>query len=232
MIDTKDAPPFAGVYSAREAALYIRATLARSPSFPRINTQHISRWAREELGGRKVKRQPSIPGFINFPELVSFRMVAALRAKGVSSKDIKLAHTWLREKRDWQYPFAMEPVWVGDPDIFADEDTQAAIARFWESHPDFIKDIFIPVESNYHGLSFEVDRQAATWTPLEGIVLDPARQFGEPCIAGTRVPTGTLRAFHLGGDSVDTLARAYGLPLAQIESAMSWEAILEKSAAG
>ena len=232
MIDTKDAPPFAGVYSAREAALYIRATLTRSPSFPSINTQHISWWAREGLAADDFGPRSGGPGFINFLELVSYRMVATMRAYGISSRDIQIAHALLRERWEWRYPFAMEPIWIGAPDIFVHiGDTPVAVTRFWQASLEFMRDFLIPVESGFHGLRFDVDDEATTWTPYEGVVLNPRLQFGEPCIEGTRVPTETIWAFYQSGDSVDMLAEMYSLPSPKIEAAIAWEETIARSAA-
>ena len=47
-----------------------------------------------------------------------------------------------------------------------------------------VKDYLIPVS----GLRF-TDHVAAGWSPQHGVVLDPAVQFGEPCIHHTRIPT-------------------------------------------
>jgi uncharacterized protein (DUF433 family) len=231
MIETKDASPFAGVYSTREAALYIRATLVQPPRFPRINTQHVSWWAREGLGGGDFEPNGSSPDFINFLQLVSYRMVAAMRAYGISSRDIRIAHALLRERWKWHYPFAMEPIWVGAPDIFVHiGGTPVAVTRFWQSSLEFMRDFLIPIETGFHGLSFDGDNQAKTWTPSEGVVLNPRLQFGEPCIEGTRVPTETIWAFYQSGDTVDTLAEMYRLPRPKIEAAIAWEEKIARSA--
>jgi uncharacterized protein (DUF433 family) len=232
LITTTGSPAFAGAYSSREAALYIKATFSGSPIFPKLYPQHLSWWSKEGLGGGDKARKEGSTKFINFLELVSFRMIAAMRAQGISRKDIKLANALLKEKWGWEYPFAMQQMWVGSPDIFVEiYRAPVAVTRFWQSAFQLMREFLIPIVNDFHGLSFDTGQQAIAWSPSEGVILDPSLQFGEPCIVGTRVPTETVWAFHQAGDSVATLAKAYSLSLNQIEAAIRWEDRIAESAA-
>jgi len=231
MVASKEAPEFLGVYSSKEAALYIKATLTRTPKFPRLNTHHLSWWARKGLGEPSSIGAESEPRFFNFLELISFRMVATMRAHGILSHDIQLAHRLLQQRWGWNYPFAMEPIWICSPDVFVEiQGVPVAVTKFWQSALELIRDFLTPIENDFHGLTFDIEQQATTWTPSNGVLLNPKIQFGEPCIKGTRVPTETIWAFYQAGDSIDTLSRMYGLPKSKIESAITWEEKIAKSA--
>ena len=204
--------------------MYIKATYLASPGFPRISAQHLAWWSKEGLGGAEFQHGPGRISFINFLELVSFRMIATMRANGVSIKDIRLANELLRKKWGWSYPFAMQQVWVGAPDLFVEiQDTPVAVTRFWQSALDLVRKYLIPVSSEFHGLSFDANQLAVAWRPWEGVLLDPGMQFGEPCIEGTRVPTETVWAFYQAGESVDYLAQIYQIPPDMIKAAIGWE---------
>jgi uncharacterized protein (DUF433 family) len=61
---------------------------------------------------------------------------------------------------------------------------------------------------------------------LEGaygrILIDPNVQFGEPCIAGTRIPARTIYRCYKGGDSIDYIARSYDIDARCIEAAIAY----------
>lgn len=220
-----------GAYSVKEAALYIKATLKRSPVFPRISTHHLHWWIREGLVDGDRSKYDASGEFVNFLELVSFRMIAMMRAFGIKSKDIQLAHNLLRQRWGWSYPFAMEPVWVAKPDVFVRiGNVPVAVTRYWQGALDLMDEFLLPVQVGFHGLTFDPNEQAATWTPSEGVILNPKIQFGEPCIQGTRIPTETIWAFNQAGDGTDILMYMYGLPQFKIEAAIAWEKKIASSA--
>ena len=224
-------PALEGVYSSSEAALYLRATFSGSPRFPRLHPQHLSWWSREGLG-RSDDERAGTSKFINFMELVSFRLIATMRAYGIPKGDISLAHDLLRAKWGWKYPFAMQQMWVGAPDLFVEIDgAPVAVTCFWQSALGLLREFLVPVVNENYGLSFDSLQQACSWSPAAGVLMDPGLQFGEPCIAGTRIPTETIWAFHQAGDSIDLLARMYDLPVEQITAAIQWEEKLAQFAA-
>ncbi len=102
-----------------------------------------------------------------------------------------------------------------------------SVIRHWQ----IAMDSFIHQVQPVHRLSFDMFTEAANWTPIKGVLLDPLVQFGEPCIQGTRIPTEVVLAFRQAGDSVRGIADAYGLSHAQIEEAIDWESKLQEAAA-
>lgn len=222
-----------GSYSFKEAALYIKATLKRKPVFPRLTTQHLHWWVREGLVDYEtIGDAASSDEFVNFLELISFRMIAMMRTYGVRSKDIQITHHLLQSRLGWDYPFAMEPLWVAKPNVYAElNDIPVAVNRFWQSAFDFIRDFWIDVDLGLHGLIFDDHQQAASWVPSSGVILNPRVQFGEPCIQDTRIPTETIWALFQAGDSIETLKHMYGLPLPKIQAAIDWEERVAKAAA-
>ena len=87
-----------------------------------------------------------------------------------------------------------------------------------------IKDVINPllVTLDYSGL----EKEASRWWPLGKdmpIVVDPARSFGEPIIAGSRVPTRVLYAAHRAGESESAVADWYGVSVAEVIAAIRFE---------
>ncbi len=215
--------PPAGTYSFQEAAFYVRATLKKTPEFPKLTTRHLHWWVRKGLvEGDLGTQAPS--DFVNFLELVSLRLIAAFRIHGITNKAIQTAHDHLQDRFGWAYPFAMQPLWVARPEIFVQlDDSPVAVSQYFQPAFTFMWTYLEPVGNELHGLTFNESEQATSWEPMSNILLDPYIQFGEPCIKGTRIPTETLWALHQGGDSTGTLAYMYDIPQSKVEAAIDWE---------
>jgi uncharacterized protein (DUF433 family) len=56
------------------------------------------------------------------------------------------------------------------------------------------------------------------------VVMDPRIRFGRPTITGHGTPTDMLLERHQAGDSIADLAEDYGLPVAEVEEALRYEA--------
>ena len=226
MIGEQLTEPFVGVYSVKEASLYIRATMERTPIFPRLTTHHLHWWLRQGLGSEQPTEPDANNTFVNFLELVSFRIVATMRALGVPSRQIVTAQDQLMARYGWNYPFAMHQLWVAKPDVFAQlEGVHVAVSRFWQATLAFMEEYLIPV----HGLIFDVNQQASEWRPSHGVLINPRFQFGEPCIEGTRIPTETIWAFYKAGDAIETIAQMYYLPTSKVQDALAWEEQIARS---
>jgi len=58
---------------------------------------------------------------------------------------------------------------------------------------------------------------------IPGIERDPERQWGEPCIAGSRVPVRAVHeAVELGGRPPEAAAEAFGVSLADVYRALTY----------
>ncbi|MCY3808185.1 MAG: DUF433 domain-containing protein [Gemmatimonadetes bacterium] len=79
------------------------------------------------------------------------------------------------------------------------------------------------VERDYDTLPFRLYPFRAAWSGNKPIVIDPRISFGRPTVAGSGVSTGALVDRIDAGETVETLARDYGLEIAQIEDAILYE---------
>lgn len=228
MIAEKTAEPFSGIYIAPEAALYLTATLTRDvPSYTLkhpISSRRVIHWIRVGL------TTPSLAGIggrellLSFEDLVSMRVIALLRAFGVSWPKIHKAEQWLREQTGYPRPFAIKRVWTETRDVFAEfpagfitasRHGQIAFVELFEEYLQSVEDMsFIP----HDGVNV-----AETWTPHDDVLMNPKIQFGDPCIKGTRLPTQILWRMYNGGDNIPYLSRAFLISEQQINNALEWE---------
>jgi uncharacterized protein (DUF433 family) len=210
---------FKGIYEVPEAARYLAASRMANEVY-RATSRHLIRWVRLGLVLPSLAEVPGRELLITFEDLVSMRIIAALRAAGISWPKIHSAERWLRDNTKKPRPFATELLWTSRSDIFAElQERLIAASRFGQLAMDMLRTYLIPV----HGLTFGEEQIATSWEPRDGILLHPLIQFGAPCIKGTRIPTRAVWGMVRGGDSVQRVAESYRVSEKEIEAAVNWE---------
>ncbi len=226
LTDASRAPTCSGVYFFDAVSGLLRATdhLARGDSHS-FSPQQISGWARKGFARVGVENVFSKRRFIRFPDLITLRMVAILRSHGISLAKTKMAHDYLVEALSIPSPFVNRALWVDDADIaediFANVDEMLITASRHGQLPftQLLKTKIVDAAN----MTYDDNDNAATWSPQEGIVIDPQIHSGSPCIEGTRIATNLLASMHGAGDSVAELADWYELDATQVQSALDWE---------
>lgn len=213
-------PTSLGTYSIPSAVLYVLATTGNGAKL-KLSTKHLYYWTRAGLAGGYLTGIRNKRLFINFRDLISLRVIAAMRANGMSHKQIMTAEKVLKNWYGHDYPFATMEFWTLPPkDVLIKEGgTILSASRHLQAAMDFIEEYMKPS----HNLSFDMFNISATWQPHKNVVLDPHVQYGESCISGTRVPTQVLWSFHEAGDSIESLSYFYGIQKGRIEDAIAWE---------
>jgi uncharacterized protein (DUF433 family) len=85
------------------------------------------------------------------------------------------------------------------------------------------------LEATLSGVRYE--NSLAVWCDIRPFArIDPAIQFGAPCVAGTRIPTTQFAEFVAAGESQNRLANLYELPPAWVYEAVEFERELAKAA--
>lgn len=214
--------PFTGIYGVPDAARLLRVTMPDSPHFQiPISSRKLIYWIRSGLSDPDLREIHGNELLITFEDLISMRIVAALRASGFSFQTIYVTEKWLREVTRSRYPFATEKIWAGT-EIF----TQFGEALLGASRTtrgqyafDFIRESLV----NVHDVEFGRNNLVSAWIPRTGIRIDPQIQFGAPCIDKTRITTETLWSMVNSGDSVANVAHWYDLDVEVVNNAVAWE---------
>lgn len=212
---------FEGIYEVPEAARYIATTTTiLAPPLRHITSRNLLSWIRAGLSLPSLASVPSRQMVIAFEDVISMRIIALLRAAGISFRKIRQAERYLRELTGHPRPFATEQVWIGHTHIFSEFEAYViAASKSGQIAMDFIKDDLRSV----HGLSFNANHVASSWTPYRDVLLCPTIQFGRPCIDRTRIPTRTVAAMARAGDSIEFIAESYQLATGELEHAIEWE---------
>ena len=221
--ETISTPSPQGIYDVPEAARYLRATSHAEELYP-VSSRKLIGWIRRGLASPDLSDVEGRELLIEFEDLVSMRVVAALRAVGVSWREIRATNQWLRDEPGHARPFATEFLWTGQGQLFV-EWTERLISgsRNGQVAFELLREYLIPV----HGLNFDsLSQVAISWEASRGVVLEPEIQFGAPCIKGTRIPTRTIVGMIEAGDSPHWVAQAYGISPEEVQAARDWESRL------
>jgi len=198
-----------GVYSLAELRSYVAFEGSRKEGSRTLD------WLTHALN--PVERAPRRPNY-TFGDLVSLFVVRELRRRGVRVHVIRAAEGFLRRKWKTDRPFVSEEIKTDGRRVFTDDwpgmgQIESADMGGQQVMRELIKDRLTTVEYD--------DGNAAYWTPMPGILIDPRVQFGEPVIAGTRVPVEAVEGIARRAD-IETAARRLGISLSAARSARAF----------
>jgi uncharacterized protein (DUF433 family) len=205
-----------GIYRQSEAALLagLRPTTVR-------------RWLQLERGADSLAAVTERP-LVSFLDLISLRAIAALRRAGVPLQQIRKGIHGMRKQLGIKHPLASESFPTDGLRLYFMENAlpKDNTGQQWAAEElvrDYLRDVkYGPVGRNC--------RLATSWEP-PGIVLDPLRQHGAPCIAGSRVRVAVLHQYVEAGDSPEHLATLFELDLATLRQGLQWYEGLQRRAA-
>lgn len=213
-----------GIYRSATAATYLRVAIPeRFQRFRPPTRQRIEHWV--EAGLVSPDGDTWHPGrlLLNFPDLVTCQAVGLMRDANLPMAKIRRAVAFLSYGGTRRWPFAYRDIWYSGFDIVERVD------------PDFVLSAIRPGQLGWaialDGMASLRDRlrwadnsgKALWWEPRDGIRLDPEIQFGKPCVAGTRIPTGAIWGLRAAGETAESVADEYEIAVADVERAYEWE---------
>ena len=213
---------YAGIYLPTEAASYLRATFQQSQRPP--TSRRIHSWITSGLLARHLADVRGRERVIDFADLISCQAIASFRAAGISLQKIREAEQYFRKHYRVDKPFAHRAFWHSSRDIFAKlGEVLVAGTRAGQLALGILDDWVVPLRVDIAFASEDDLAAANEWKPDSQISLRPNVQFGQPCLAGTRIPTWSLWSYVTAGDSIEYVAKAYHLKVADVEQAVDWE---------
>ncbi len=176
-----------------------------------VSRQRIRRWLcgyrytyQDEKRWSTPLWRPQLPAFdgklaLGFRDLTEIRVVDALVTAGLSPRTVRRAICHAREYIDDERPLSTAKFRTDGRTIFleiADETKEPALFDLLKRQYGLHR-VLAP---SFKDLEFD-ENVAVRWWPLSRqrqVVIDPARSFGQPIVAGGGVPTAAL------ADAVDT----------------------------
>lgn len=213
-------PTFTGIYGIPEAATY----LSNTPTLTNgqgVNPAKLHYWIRTSVPHIAPSIFPTRQRLITFLDLVSMRIIVVMRSRNIKLREIREAENFLRKEFGLEFPFASKPLWTYGSHIYIEfEEHLLNASKYGQKAMNFLRKWLTKVEVD---MTFDRHDLASSWLLHSGVRIDPKIQFGEPCIDGTRVPTSALSNTVKSGDSIDVVAKSFGLSLAQVHNALQWE---------
>ena len=209
---SKDLDLGTGIYSIPDAVHIVGRSIGRATA------NQVRYWVREGLSGTVTIGGTSL---LTFQDLVSLEMVARFRRRGISLQAIRAADRNLRKRHpDLRRPFANLVFYTDGQNLWTvvgpTEDPQlleilGKVDQYaWHS----------AVETFAKEITF-TNGSATVWRPNKWVEINPRVQFGEPVVAGTRVPVRTVIA-NLEVGTPAEVADWYGLSRQQVNGARKY----------
>lgn len=209
-----------GLYGISDVAKYLKVTFPHADDL-NISTSKLRYWIQSGASHISDPQFPTSRRLVAFQDVISMRMIAILRAKGIPLSKIRDMETWMRRQYQTDWPFAFRPMWTYQSDVIIEFERQlVAATSAGQIVMEFIREWLEEIKLD---MTFDEDDIASTWVPCDGIRLDPDVQFGQPCVNGTGVPTRAIWSKIKAGDIPDLVAQLYDLSVKQVNDAIEWE---------
>ena len=201
---TRDAERFAG---ARPASVrrWLQGYRAHGRDYPALWTSQVN------LGDEHL--------YLGFRDLTEIRVVAALTRHGLSVPTIRRAIEIARDRFGLDRPLSTDRFRTDGKSVFL------ILSREHEELIDLLKGQYAMrriIEPSFRKLDFDEAGEPVRWHVAPGIVLDPARSFGQPIEAETGVPAEILADAAAAEGSVKAAARAYAVPERAVRRALAF----------
>jgi hypothetical protein len=171
-----------GIYSLADLRVYLAYSGSRGDGMLAL------RWLTSALN--PVAHQPHQPDY-SFSDLISLFVVRELHRHGVSYARIREAEHYMRAARGTDRPFLSHDIATDGHTVFflQDAPNQAEAANRVRGQRRGQQVSTIAIAQYLRRVRYGEDGIADQWAPTSKVVLNPQVQFGEPVIAGSRVPT-------------------------------------------
>jgi uncharacterized protein (DUF433 family) len=214
-------------------------TIPDAARLSKVSTRRIRYWLKG-VQSEKERERP-IPRLWNgqhspidgklalgFNDLQEIRFVDAFLRQGVTWPTLRRAHLKAKEVYKTQHPFCTLKFVTDGKTIF---DSMRS-----DTHGEYLTDIirgqrvFPQIVSLFlKELKFSKNEELESWWPLglnKRVVLDPARQFGQPIVAREGVSTEILYQAVRAGQTFEEVADWYEIDVASIKDAVNFESSL------
>ena len=167
---------------------------------------------------------------LSFRDLLELRFVDAFIRAGVSWRTMRRAHTKAQEQLNTTHPFCSNRIFTDGRSILlrqGEEDSDQVLVNLVTDQGEFAR-IVEPFQKE-----LEFSGTDIVWWPLgrqRQIVVDPKRNFGQPTVAQSGVPSQVLAASAKANASKELVAKWYEVQPEEVRDALEFEQSLAKAA--
>lgn len=214
----------AGLYTVPEAARLTRVSVGK-----------IRRWLKgyDFRSGERVRHSDAVwqgeltpidnKLALSFRDLLELRFVDAFIHAAVSWRTMRRAHAKAQAKLKSSHPFCSNRIFTDGRSILlrqAEEDSDQALINLANDQAEFAR-IVAPFQKE-----LEFSGADIVWWPLgknREVVIDPRRNFGQPTVTKSGVPTAILARSAKANGSVAAVSHWFEVPEGEIRDAVEFE---------
>jgi uncharacterized protein (DUF433 family) len=209
-----------GVYSIAEAARLTNLNPARLRAW---FVGRTGRFAQKPLLKSDYERVDGDLA-ISFLDMVDAFVASQYRALDISLETLRRSYKNLSRWADGKHGFSHRRLYTDGRTVF------------WSSADERDHEILVDLENNQHAMpavllpfleSLEFDdhsQLASRWNIADGVVVDPAINFGKPIVASAGISTRVLAgAWHANGKDTERVAMWYDVLPEDVRSAVAFE---------
>lgn len=167
---------------------------------------------------------------LSFRDLLELRFVDAFIRAGVSWRTMRSAHAKAQQQLETTHPFCSNRIFTDGRSILlrqGEEDSDEVLINLANHQAEFAR-IVEPFRKE-----LEFSGTDIVWWPLgreRQIVLDPKRNFGQPTVARSGVPSQVLARSAKANGSSDIVAKWFEVQPEEVGDAIDFEQSLAKAA--
>ena len=165
---------------------------------------------------------------LSFYDLIEVLIVSEFRKRGIGLREIRDAHTTLKNELETVHPFCHRDLFSDHTKIFSQLSNSSGETVFQEavSGQNSIPEV---IHTYLNAIDFDsLTNLARQWNIAQGVTLNPEVCFGKPVIANTRIPSHVIYdVFRANNHDTKLIANLYELS----EDAVSFENGLKEQAA-
>jgi uncharacterized protein (DUF433 family) len=165
---------------------------------------------------------------LSFRDLVEIHVLGVVRrSHRVKIREIRSAIDYLRKTFHASHPLSSQQMLTDGKDLFIEQfEKLINISQRGQMEMKELLDMYLRrIHRDDAGIPIRLypfTRDRIEDTPLK-VAIDPRIRFGDPCLAGTRIPTSIIMERYRAGDSSLELATDYKRPVDEIEEAIRYE---------
>ena len=204
-----------GIYDVAEVARLLRKTRGR-----------VEGWTRTGSGANPLLTG-ELAGLCSFWDLMSLRVIAELLDRGVKRDHILTGAAHLAQGLGTNRPFAHKSLATVGAGFISDVEPGVGWENVGQGGQLAFQDVVVPL---LEPITFNDEGMAAIWRPRAGVWINPAVQAGEPCLDGTRVPTGLIARLISADEGeapsdedIAEVSGDYRITVSQVRAALEFE---------
>ncbi len=168
-------------------------------------------------------RSPAGHEALSFLDLIDVLIAGKLRERGVSFQALRRAYKNLQKKFGTEHAFSYRNVWTDGKTVFLQEMLQRGEAKLVDmEHRQLV--LTRVVQPYLEEIEYDTRDLANRWKITDGVVIDPALNFGSPTLEDVGISSYILAsAVAANGNDVDKVAVWYDIDPQAVRRAVNFE---------